>query len=56
MESLQRADRIAGPFEVYLLDGDRFVRVDASNRSVLLNMKTGETTWMASDGTGEDRR
>jgi hypothetical protein len=56
-ESSPEAARIPGPFEVYLLDGDRFVRVDASNRSVLLNMKTGETTWMASsDGVGQDGR
>ena len=55
-ESLPDAARLPGPFEVYLLDGDRFVRVDASNRSVLLNMQTGETTWMASEGIGENRR
>jgi hypothetical protein len=55
-ESLPDAARIPGPFEVYLLDGDRFIRVDASNRSVLLNMQTGETTWMASDGVTESRR
>jgi hypothetical protein len=55
-ESLPEAARVPGPFEVYLLDGDRFIRVDARNRSVLLNMKTGETTWTASDGVGEDRR
>lgn len=55
-EALPDAVRLPGPFEVYLLDGDRFVRVDASNRSVLLNMQTGETTWMASGGMGENRR
>ncbi len=55
-ESLPDAARIPGPFEVYLLDGDRFIRVDASNRSVLLNMQTGETTWIASEGAGEKRR
>ncbi|HET7748962.1 MAG TPA: hypothetical protein VFK81_06245 [Terriglobales bacterium] len=55
-ESLPDAARIPGPFEVYLLDGDRFIRVGASNKSVLLNMKTGETTWMASDATAENRR
>jgi hypothetical protein len=55
-ESLPDAARIPGPFEVYLLDGDRFVRVDANNRSVLLNVQTGETTWMASDGVAEGRR
>ena len=55
-EALPDAVRLPGPFEVYLLDGDRFVRVDASNRSVLLNMQTGETTWMASEGVGENRR
>lgn len=55
-ESLPEAAPTPGPFEVYLLDGNRFIHVDASNRSVLLNMKTGETTWMASDGAGEDRR
>src|SRR5690348_11309544 len=55
-ESLPGAARLPGPFEVYLLDGDRFIRVDASNRSVLLNMQTGETTWMASEGVGENRR
>ena len=55
-ESLPDAARIPGPFEVYLLDGDRFIRVDASNRSVLLNMQTGETTWIASEGVGENRR
>jgi len=55
-ESLPDAARLPGPFEVYLLDGDRFVRVDANNRSVLLNMQTGETTWMASEGAGENRR
>ncbi len=41
--------RLPGPFEVYLLDGDRFIRVDASSRSVLLNTETGETTWIESD-------
>lgn len=55
-ESLPEAAPAPGPFEVYLLDGNRFIHVDASNRSVLLNMKTGETTWMASEGVGEDRR
>lgn len=55
-ESSPDAARIPGPFEVYLLDGDRFVRVDASNRSVLLNMQTGETTWTASDAGAERRR
>ena len=55
-ESLPDAARIPGPFEVYLLDGDRFVRVDANNRSVLLNMQTGETTWMASESGPERRR
>ena len=55
-EALPDAVRLPGPFEVYLLDGDRFVRVDASNRSVMLNMQTGETTWMASEGVGENRR
>ncbi|HJT01499.1 MAG TPA: hypothetical protein VJ756_20560 [Terriglobales bacterium] len=55
-ESVPDTARIPGPFEVYLLDGDRFIHVDASNRSVLLNMKTGETTWMASDGVGQDNR
>jgi hypothetical protein len=48
--------RVPGPFEVYLLDGDRFIRVDSSNRSVLLDMQTGETTWMASDTAAERRR
>jgi hypothetical protein len=55
-ESLQDADRTPGPFEVYLLDGDRFIRVDSRNRSVLLDMQTGETTWMASDTIAEGRR
>jgi hypothetical protein len=55
-ESVPDTARDPGPFEVYLLDGDRFIHVDASNRSVLLDMKTGETTWIASDGVGEDRR
>ncbi|HKW68006.1 MAG TPA: hypothetical protein VJP04_12005 [Terriglobales bacterium] len=55
-EALPDAVRLPGPFEVYLLDGDRFVRVDASNRSVMLNMQTGETTWMASEGVDENRR
>jgi hypothetical protein len=55
-ESLPGDARVPGPFEVYLLDGDRFVRVDASNRSVLLNMQTGETTWTASDAGSERRR
>lgn len=45
----QDTARTPGPFEVYLLDGDRYVRVDSSNRSVLLNMQTGETTWLESD-------
>lgn len=44
------------PFEVYLLDGDRYIRVDASDRSVLLNTRTGETTWVDSDSMAEDRR
>ena len=39
----------SGAFEVYLLDGDRFVRVEANSRSVLLNMRTGEATWIYSD-------
>jgi hypothetical protein len=55
-ESLLGTDRIPGPFEVYLLDGNRYIRVDANNRSVLLNMQTGETTWMASDSVAESRR
>ena len=45
-----------GPFEVYLLDGDRYIRVDASDRSVLLNTQTGETTWIDSDTMAENRR
>ena len=44
------------PFEVYLLDGDRYIRVDASNRSVLLNTQTGETTWIDSDNIAENSR
>lgn len=44
-----------GPFEVYLLDGDRYVRVDSSSRSVLLNMQTGEATWIYSDALPDAR-
>lgn len=55
-ESPQGGARVPGPFEVYLLDGDRFIRVDSSNRSVLLDMQTGETTWMASDTAPYSRR
>lgn len=47
--------RTPGPFEVYLLDGDRYIRVDSSSRSVLLNLRTGETTWLES-GTGNGQR
>lgn len=52
---LDDAARAPGPFEVYLLDGDRFIRVDSSSRSVLLNVQTGETTWLDS-GAEEGRR
>jgi hypothetical protein len=52
---LDDAARAPGPFEVYLLDGDRFIRVDSSSRSVLLNMRTGETTWLDAD-VGQGRR
>lgn len=45
-----------GPFEVYLLDGDRYIRLEANDRSVLLNTRTGETTWVDSDSMAEDRR
>jgi hypothetical protein len=55
-ESPQGGARVPGPFEVYLLDGDRFIRVDSRNRSVLLDMQTGETTWMASDATRDSHR
>lgn len=51
-ESSRPANSGPGPFEVYLLDGDRYIRVDSSSRSVLLNMRTGETTWMDSDMVG----
>ena len=44
-----------GPFEVYLLDGDHYIRVDSGSRSILLNMHTGETTWMDSDAAGGRR-
>jgi hypothetical protein len=44
-ESPRDAARVPGPFEVYLLDGNRYIHVDSRNKSVLLNMKTGETTW-----------
>lgn len=44
------------PFEVYLLDGDRYIRLDASNRSVLLNTQTGETTWIDSDTIADNQR
>lgn len=44
------------PFEVYLLDGDRYIRVDASNRSVLLNTQTGEATWVDSDAAADNQR
>lgn len=44
-----------GPFEVYLLDGDRYIHVDSSNKSVLLNMRTGETTWLESDSSAGQR-
>lgn len=44
------------PFEVYLLDGDRYIRVDASSRSVLLNTQTGETTWIDSDRVAQNRK
>jgi hypothetical protein len=47
--------RSHGPFEVYLLDGDRYIRVDSSSRSVLLNMRTGETTWLDSDTSTRQR-
>lgn len=55
-ESPEDGARVPGPFEVYLLDGDRFIRVDSRSRSVLLNMQTGETTWMASDATRDSHR
>ncbi|MGE5205250.1 MAG: hypothetical protein ACM3PW_06520 [Chlamydiota bacterium] len=54
-EWVDDAGRPPGPFEVYLLDGDRFIRVDSSSRSVLLNVQTGETTWLDS-GAEEGRR
>ena len=54
-EGVDDAARAPGPFEVYLLDGDRFIRVDSSSRSVLLNMQTGETTWL-DRGAEEGRR
>lgn len=44
------------PFEVYLLDGDRYIRVAASDRSVLLNTETGETTWIDSDSMAGNRK
>lgn len=56
VELLPRSGSGPGPFEVYLLDGDRYIRVDSSSRSVLLNMQTGEATWMDSDAVGERRR
>jgi len=49
VELPQRGGSGPGPFEVYLLDGNRYIRVDSSSRSVLLNMQTGETTWMDSE-------
>lgn len=58
VESPRSGNSGPGPFEVYLLDGDRYIRVDSSSRSVLLNMQTGETTWMDSEAverTGEMR-
>lgn len=55
-EAPQPGPRGPGPFEVYLLDGDRYIRVDSSSRSVLLNIQTGETTWMDSDAVAERRR
>lgn len=53
--SSQDAARVPGPFEVYLLDGDRFIRVDSSSRSILLNTETGEATWMDSEGAARRR-
>jgi hypothetical protein len=55
-ESPKDMARVPGPFEVYLLDGNRYIRVDSSSRSVLLNMQTGETTWMDTAGVAEGRR
>jgi hypothetical protein len=55
-EPVQDFAREPGPFEVYLLDGDRFIRVDSRDKSVLLNMQTGETTWMDSPAAAEGRR
>lgn len=55
-EPVQDFAREPGPFEVYLLDGDRFIRVDSRDKSVLLNMQTGETTWLDSDAAAEGRR
>ena len=49
VELPRRGDSGPGSFEVYLLDGNRYIRVDSSSRSVLLNMQTGETTWMDSE-------
>ena len=54
--ALDSATRVPGPFEVYLLDGDRYVRVESNDRSVLLNMRTGETTWLDSDAVKASRR
>lgn len=52
----ENATREPGPFEVYLLDGDRYVRVDSNDRSVLLNLRTGETTWLDSEAATAGRR
>ncbi len=54
-ERWQGTARTHGPFEVYLLDGDRYIRVDSSSRSVLLNMRTGEATWLESDTSAGQR-
>ena len=54
-ESRQPGSSGPGPFEVYLLDGDHYIRVDSGSRSILLNMHTGETTWMDSDAAGGRR-
>lgn len=53
-EPVQDFAREPGPFEVYLLDGDRFIHVDSRDKSVLLNMQTGETTWI--DSTAAESR
>lgn len=41
-------DRVAelGPFDAYVLDGDRYIRVEGMTKYALLDTRTGEIIWI----------